>query len=106
MGYTASAEDAAGAIMSKQYGAALLMARSSLQIAMDAWLAACGDTNTKDKWRFFRLEKLGDPVLVERYWALELPRIERREDILQYAKECLRYAEEIVAKAQKAGRYP
>jgi hypothetical protein len=97
-------EDAAGAIDSEQHGAALLTSRQSVQLAIDALLAAHGETNPKDKWRFFKLEKLGDPTLLERYWALETSNISHQDDVLEYAKECLTFANQIVLRAQKTKR--
>lgn len=97
-------EDAAGALDAKQYGAALLMARRAVQLATDIWVAFHGDTNTRDKWRFFKLEKLGDQTLVERYWDLETCQISGRDGALEYAKKCLSFASQLVLKVQKATR--
>jgi hypothetical protein len=99
--YGASLEDASGAIASKQYGTALLTSRKALQYAVDALLASHGETNTKDKWRFFKLEKLADPALLERYWAQEFPAGATRDDIFAHAKQSLRLAGEVAIKAQK-----
>jgi hypothetical protein len=97
-------EDAAGALDAKQYGAALLMARRAVQLAIDIWVAFHGETNTRDKWRFFKLEKLGDQNLVERYWELETCQINGRDGALEYAKKCLSFASQLVLKVQKAAR--
>lgn len=95
-------EDASGAILSKQHGTALLMARRALQYAVDAVLAFHGETNLKEKWRFFKLMKLGDTALLDRYWALETKGIGSPEEALAYAKECLLFANQLVLKLQKA----
>ncbi|HLZ62475.1 MAG TPA: hypothetical protein VKR06_36475 [Ktedonosporobacter sp.] len=100
--YTGVQEDAAGAIASKQYGTALLMGREAVQLAIDILIASQGETNTKAKWRFFKLEKLGDPALLERYWELETPTISTKDDVLKYAKECIIFASQLVLKVQKA----
>ena len=102
--YQGVQEDAAGALAAKQHGTALLMARRAVQLALDIWIAFHGDTNTRDKWRFFKLEKLGDITLVDRYWELETPKINDRDEVLQYARECLSFAGQLVLKVQKAVR--
>lgn len=94
-------EDAAGSIASKQHGATLFSARRTLQYAVDAFLAAHGETNTSDKWRFYKLEKLQDRNLIDQYWALEMPNIEHRDDIFQWAKTCLTFANNMALQAQK-----
>ncbi|HLF26425.1 MAG TPA: nucleotidyltransferase domain-containing protein [Anaerolineae bacterium] len=101
MGYMGIAEDAAGAIDSGQHGAALLMSRQAMQRAIDTLLAAHGDTSPKEKWRFFKLQKLGDANLFERYWVLETQGIQGREDVFEYAKSCLSFANQIVLRSQK-----
>lgn len=99
--YGCALEDASGAIASKQHGAALITSRSTLQYAVDAFLAGKGETNTKDKWRFFKLEKVEDPILMEQYWALETPQISNRDDVLRHAEQCLRFANSLALKAQR-----
>jgi predicted nucleotidyltransferase len=101
MQYMGIAEDAAGAIDSGQHGAALLMARQAMQRAIDTLIAAYGDTNPKEKWRFFKLQKLGDVNLYERYWTLELQGIPEREDVFEYARTCLSFANQVALRAQK-----
>lgn len=104
--YIGLAEDAAGAIASKQHGAAMLMSRKAAQAAFDAWLAAHGETNPKDKWRFNKLEKLGNQAMLERYWALETPQIVDKKDVLSYAKDWLLFAQSIVLQVQEANNIP
>lgn len=97
--YHSVQEDAAGAIASKQEGTALLMARYALQLAIDAWLASQGETNAKDKWRFFKLQK-ADPKILTRYWELETQGVDA-SSVFEYAKECLRFGNQLVTQAQK-----
>jgi hypothetical protein len=99
--YGVSLEDATGAISSKQYGTALIATRKTLQFAVDALLAAHGETNAKDKWRFFKLEKLGNASLIDLYWRLELPCISQGDEVLAWARDCLSVANQIVIDAQK-----
>lgn len=96
--YYAAAEDAAGAIVSKQYGTALITARHSVEFALDALMAFHQETNIKEKWRFQKLAKLGMPLLLERYWQLETASLPTQEDVLPYAKDCLFFAQGVVAK--------
>jgi predicted nucleotidyltransferase len=99
--YAGAQEDAAGAITSKQYGTALLTARASVQLAVDILLAAHGETNISNKWRFFKLEKLEDADLLQRYWELETPSLPRQEDVLDYARRCLNFSSQLVLQAQR-----
>jgi len=99
--YNEVAEDAAGAVSSKQFGAALLMSRRVVELAIDILLASHGETNTKDKWRFAKLEKLADQGLLSRYWELETPHIRNQEEVIDYSKECLAFGSQIVLQAQK-----
>lgn len=99
--YNNLAEDTAGAIASKQHGAALLMARKTIQFVIDAWLAAQGETNPKDKWRFNKLEKLGNQAMWERYWALETFPLESKNNVFEYAQECLLFAQNIAFEIQR-----
>lgn len=98
--YHGVAEDASGAIKSQQHGAALLMARRALQLAVDVLVAAHGETNVKDKWRLFKLERIGAPDIVARYWSLETAGIEQRDDVFKYAKQCLSFAQTLVMQVQ------
>lgn len=100
--YHSAHEDTSGAITSQQYGTALLMARRAIQLAIDVLLASQGETNMGEKWRFFKLEKLGDRSLIEQYWALETQGISSQAAVLDYAKACLTFASQLVLKAQKA----
>lgn len=99
--YNGTQEDAAGAITSKQYGTALLTARNLIELAIDVLIASYGETNNKSKWRFFKLEKLNDPIVLKQYWELETPSITTEDDILEYAKQCITFASNIVLDVQK-----
>lgn len=99
--FSGVAEDTSGAIMSKQYGAALLSAREALHLAVDAMIAAYGETNLSGKWRFAKLEKIGNIDLLERYWQLEGRHIKDRDAAIEYAKECLMFSNQLIIQAQK-----
>lgn len=99
--YTGSAKDAAGAIASQQCGTALLTARQTVAYAMDALVAASGETNIKEKWRFQKVRRLQDATIYQRYWELETAGIASEPDALEYAKRCLRFAQHVVVKAQR-----
>lgn len=102
--YNSVAEDAAGAIASKQYGTALLTARQAVQFAIDAFLAASGETNAKEKWRFQKLERLQAEEQLKQYWTFETPHITSQEDVLSYAKSCLLFAQRTTIEAQKVSK--
>ncbi|HLF27511.1 MAG TPA: nucleotidyltransferase domain-containing protein [Anaerolineae bacterium] len=95
------AEDVVGAIDSKQAGLAWLTVREAVGLALDAYIASKGETNTKAKWRFAKLSKLGETEVLERYWSCELPRLDHREAIIDFAKQSLDFANELMFKAQK-----
>lgn len=100
--YNNSAEDASGAISSEQHGAAIVTAREAAQFAIDAYLAAHGETNHKSKWRYFKLQKLGEDDLIKRYLQIEVgPGEVQPEELLVFCAETLIFANSIVLRAQK-----
>lgn len=95
------ADDVVGAIDSGHAGLALLTVREAVGLAIDAYIASKGETNTKAKWRFAKLRRLGETDVLERYWAVELPRVDRRDGVIDFARQSLDFANELMFKAQQ-----
>jgi hypothetical protein len=100
--YNDVAEDASGAITSRQYGPMLLLSRDAVRLALDAYIASMGETNAKAKWRFQKLEKIGDPDLSQQYWNIELGTdLHSHDDIPTCAEEWLRFATKLTYQATR-----
>lgn len=99
--YQNSAEDAAGAVTDGDSGTALLTSRTSLGCAVDAYLAACGDTNPKPKWRTRKLHRLGEKDMLAEYLACEVQESVDERSLLVAAKRRLRFANQIAQRAQE-----
>ncbi len=50
-------QDSLGALRSKQYEQAYLMAKKTLEFTIDAYLNALGDANPQEKFRYFKLKR-------------------------------------------------
>jgi hypothetical protein len=103
--YTASSEDAVGAVQAGDHATALLTSREALGSATDALLAASGSTNTKPKWRFTKLRAMGLADVADRVMAAELDPDPAPAALLDRAKDRLRIASDLtLTAAQAVGR--
>ena len=100
--YNGWAEDAIGAVNAGDAGTAMLTSRLALGAAVDALLAAHGQTNNKPKWRFRKLERHGDRQLLDDYLRLEVDASPAPEDLLAQARQRLRKAALLAGKAAAA----
>ena len=100
--YNGWAEDASGAVRDGDPGTAMLASRLALGCAVDAHLAASGDTNSKAKWRFKKLQALGDDDLARNYLELEADTSTEPAALLAQARSRLRYAVGLTSKAASA----
>jgi hypothetical protein len=99
--YQNSAEDAAGAIADADAGTAFLTSRSALGYAIDSYLAACGDTNVRQKWRARKLLRTGNAALLSDYLAAEVQKEVDDNGLLQAAKHRVRLANQIAQRARQ-----
>jgi hypothetical protein len=102
LSYTGTAEDAAGAVLAGDAGAALLSSRFALADAADALLAALGSTNIKPKWRFAKMRQLDLGELADQYLAAELDPDPSPAALLAAAKQRLRFAADLTVRAADA----
>lgn len=103
--YEGWAEDALGALESRDEGTACFVARRCLEAAMDAYLASRGETYARDKWRFRKMERQLEPghEWTAKFWRLSLPGIEVRQNLGAYVEECLFFANQLIMEAQVGG---
>ena len=99
--YQGSAEDAAGSINDKDGGTALLTSRSALGAAVDAFLAANGDTNPKFKWRTRKLQRMDEQEMLSEYLREEAQGEIDEASLLSRAKGRLRLASQIALRTQR-----
>lgn len=98
--YNNVAEDASGSLTTKQLGTALLTARDTVRLAIDAFNASNGETNIRSKWRFQKLEKIGNPEILQRYWDIEMgTQIHTKDDVIPFVEDCLMFANQLVVRA-------
>ncbi len=94
-------EDAMGALQSEDFDTAFFNARSTLEYALDAYLAFCGETNIRAKWRTKKLLKHA-PSLFEPYWNFETSCIPHSsEAISNYVKEAVRFSNDLLLNLQR-----
>lgn len=94
-------EDAMGALQSEDFDTAFFNARSTFEYALDAYLAFCGETNIRAKWRTKKLLKHA-PSLFEAYWRFETSGIPHSpEDITTYVKEIVRFSNDLLLNLQR-----
>ena len=93
-------EDAVGALQSEDFGTAFFNARSAFEYAVDAYIAFCGETNIRAKWRTKKLLKHA-PSLREKYWEIEVPHVTfAPESITAYVKEVIRFSNDLLLTIQ------
>lgn len=68
--YTSVAEDAAGALKSGDFRTAWITSQTTLDAAVDALIAASGDSSPKRKWRFRKLARASLTEVEREYMAL------------------------------------
>ncbi len=97
--YTNAAEDAAGGLGSGDVRTARLTSQHALDHAVDAYLASRGATNPKPKWRFRRMELLGEEALSDQYLAASSDPSTDHRDVTLAAKGRLRLASTLSTRA-------
>ncbi|MHC3470870.1 nucleotidyltransferase domain-containing protein [Streptomyces sp. 7R007] len=99
LAYTGAAEDAIGSVDAGRPLAAMLHSRDALGYAVDALLAAHGNTNPKPKWRESKLADLADDTLTRLYTEAELDCSSEPDDLTAGARRRLSVASGIAAEA-------
>lgn len=95
-------EDCVGALEACDYRTVFLTARSAVEHAVDAYLASVGETYVSSKWRFKKLERAFTEAsdIYQKVWQLEAPSLSAEEEVEQYAKDALTFANDLLIKAQ------
>ncbi|TDC02841.1 hypothetical protein E1267_28390 [Nonomuraea longispora] len=95
-------DDAQGLLEEGDVISAYFVARQRVEAAVDMYLAAHGETNTRvDKWRWKKLQRLltGDTSLAERFLECEALGGTLPGDVSSLTQRCLQFGDEIILQA-------
>ncbi|MGE9753186.1 nucleotidyltransferase domain-containing protein [Bacillus inaquosorum] len=104
--YSNLLEDVEGALLSKDIKTAFIMTRLLIDETLNAFLAAFGETNPKNKWIFKKLSNyarnFNERDLVNTYMNLLIhPRdIKSDKDLISYIKEGIRFSQKLNMRTQ------
>lgn len=100
-------DDIAGMVDDEDYLSAVMLSRKLVELTVDAYLSHRGDSNTKEKWRHRRLERLNqnelDKEVLKLYRELLFISIDFEGDKFiqkEFINKCLSFSNEIIDKIQ------